>query len=125
MVWLKKYSPYFKVTEIIHRKFENLVIFFIQATVNNYYYDILPSIFQNNRGFFIVHCLYTCSICIWIQLCLDYDKISNKHHTLKCGLIKGGLLFDGGAYSSINVHGVAFIRGRRLFETQHLLEETW
>ena len=31
-------------------------------------------------------------------------------------------LLDVGAYSGINVHGVAFNRGRHLFETHHLLE---
>ena len=73
--------------------------------------------------FSLFHCLYTCSICILIQLWLDCDKISNKRHILKCELIRRRLLLDGGAYSVINVHGVALIIGRRLFETEHLLEE--
>ena len=32
-------------------------------------------------------------------------------------------LLQGGAYSGINIHGVALIRGWRLFETRHFLEE--
>ena len=32
-------------------------------------------------------------------------------------------LLDGGAYSDLNVHDVALIRGQRLFETWHFLEE--
>ena len=32
-------------------------------------------------------------------------------------------LLEGGAYSSINVQGVAIIRGQRLIETRHLLEQ--
>ena len=38
-------------------------------------------------------------------------------------VIRGKRLLDGGAYSGINVNSVGFIRGRRLFETQHLLKE--
>ena len=32
-------------------------------------------------------------------------------------------LLEGGTYSGINVQGVALIRGRHLFETQHLLDQ--
>ena len=32
-------------------------------------------------------------------------------------------LLEGGIYSGINVQGVALIRGWRLFETWHLLEQ--
>ena len=33
-------------------------------------------------------------------------------------------LLEGGAYFGINVNGAALIRGRGLFETRRLLEET-
>ena len=52
MAALKKGAPYFKVTEIVHRKFKIVLIFFFQVTVNNYHYDILSYIFQNYRFFF-------------------------------------------------------------------------
>ena len=32
-------------------------------------------------------------------------------------------LLDGGAYSGINIHGEALIRGQHLLETRHCLEE--
>ena len=32
-------------------------------------------------------------------------------------------LLEGGTYSGVNVQGVALIRGRRIFETRHLLEQ--
>ena len=62
--------------------------------------------------------LYTCSICILIWLRLDYGQVSNK-----CHIFEVRQLLESGAYSYLNVIGVALIRGRRLFEAPRLLEE--
>ena len=70
---LKKRIPYFKVTEIIHRNFENFVIFVIQATVNNYHYDILLYIFQNYRCFIVF---------IYIIILLLAQQIVTKHKSI-------------------------------------------
>ena len=32
-------------------------------------------------------------------------------------------LLEGGTYSGINVQGAALVRGRRLYETRHLLDQ--
>lgn len=37
---LQEGGAYFKVREIIHIKFQNLVILSFKTTINNYYYDI-------------------------------------------------------------------------------------
>ena len=42
---------------------------------------------------------------------------------LREALIRWGRLLDRDAYFGINVHVVLLIRGRRLFETRHFIEE--
>ena len=37
---LKEGGAYFKVRGVIHMKFQNIVIFSFQITINNYRYDI-------------------------------------------------------------------------------------
>ena len=54
----KKGAPYFKVTVVIHRKFEIFVIFSFQATVNNYHFHILSYIFQNYLFFVFLLFVY-------------------------------------------------------------------
>ena len=54
----QKGIPYFKVTEIIHREYENFLNFFIQATVKKFIISCL--IYFRTTSFFHVPCLYTC-----------------------------------------------------------------
>ena len=46
---LKEGSPYLKVREIIHMKFQNFVKFSFQITINNYHYD---KCFRTTRYFY-------------------------------------------------------------------------
>ena len=61
-------------------------------------------IFQNYSFFQFLHCLYTCSVRIFVYLRLDYDHFELWR------------FLERSAYSGLSVNDTVFIRGPHLLE---------
>ena len=79
---------------------------------------------STDQQYFIVYCLHTRSIYIFVQVLVEYSNYSNKPCIQRCSAYqKGGASQHGALISMWIPRGVGLIRGRCLFEAWHLLEE--
>ena len=109
---LKDRGTYFKVTGVVHMKFQNSVILSFPITIDNYHYDI----FQNYFFQFFIGDIPV-PYAFWFTY-FDYGQISNKWQ-----ILRRDAYLERGAYSDQSFNYSALIWVRCLFEARRLLEE--